>query len=815
MLNVYRSLAFAIAASGLAVPSYAEFSAPCPYSQPRSFDAPSGKLKLTVVGARIEGGIDTDVWPFIDRADIYGRVFIEDEQFNLPIIDESDSPSWSSGNIYQKTIPSGEDADVSISLFDADGNLSGDRDIVDINPSAAKKVLNFSVDLCSMRLRTPEMATGVSLPMQVMHTFRGDDPSSSEFGEVDFRVETVDGLPTASSDIALTHLEPVQVVHGASALVSEKPFVVMARISNTYTLPIDTEIDITVSGAGISRTDRFPVAALQPGEVRRVYYYTDSPLVPSIENDSGTIRLSARLDPQEKFSGSLAGDDCRRRNDFVNETENLGVGFRVIRTNLPTIRWIRISPFGAGFLTADETRFRNLATMGSDYIQATYPVPFATRVIDYDVWSPAVTGVVLDFVLSLFNVVYLPANAATPFAMLFEINTRALIGGTRKYIGVLPGGYLPSILWDAWEDSPGVSLGPVGSRAVLVSEGWKREEDAFEPRTRHSSIALAAHEFGHTYGLSVEPSLKGFFCSSEDPVSELLCGIDGGYDEYEHENPDFQAGMPATGYWVRRGDESPQLATLVNRELCDTHGFMGSSNRADYLQWNARKRWIDRQNYEAMMRKLVIGEGFAGGLGSVREQEEKPVDSIVIAGMISRAGREKARFLPFYRVGVRIPDATSVTDQSAYIVRFVGADDSVLQEVGISPSGISSEVPKGIPLSMFAFVAPFPEGTQSIKVFNRVTGRQLLSRPVSSNAPKVFIKNGAGGFEVKKGESVEIKFRGSDKDYRRLPDRGASRLHYTVMIRDVKDKETNEWLVTHAHERGRSVTLETKFLTQR
>ncbi|MCC6954170.1 MAG: hypothetical protein IT290_08635 [Deltaproteobacteria bacterium] len=36
-----------------------------------------------------------------------------------------------------------------------------------------------------------------------------------------------------------------------------------------------------------------------------------------------------------------------------------------------------------------------------------------------------------------------------------------------------------------------------------------------------------------------------------------------------------------------------------------------------------------------------------------------------------------------------------------------------------------------------------------------------------------------------------------------------------MRIRDTKDKETNEWLVAHAHERGRSVMLETKFLTQR
>jgi len=801
----------------------AEFSAPCPLqNSPMVFQPSERKVRVTILGARVLANADTDIWPFVDRADLFGTVQMDDQISNLSRIDGSDAPTWVRGNVFENTLATGASSmSIKISLIDQDGSVSGDDDVMDINPAPGVKQLEITFDACSLRFSVPGSTT--TQATQGLITFRGDIFPDSEYGEIDLRLDFADGRPATSDDVALTELQPVQVIHNASGIVSDKPFVVMARVANNFNAVISTEIDISISGAGISRTDRFPINDLLPGEVRRIYFYQDTPLIPTTTG-ADLLYMTAAIDPAGKFTGELAGDDCRRRNDYIGAEPADGLRYAAYRINSPYVHWVRIRPAIGPTLSADTTRFRELATMGSDFAQAIYPVPSVGRNIDLDRWTPVVSAGILDVVLGIFNAIGLPANVATPFTVLFEMNFRAALGGVRKYVGVLQGDYLRSFLYGIWEDTPGVSLMTVGSRAVLVSEGWKNPEDALQPGEYLSSIALPVHELGHSYGLSVEPSIKDVFgCGVEDPLGlgELWCGIAGGYDEYTHADTDLRRGFPSTGYWVRRGGEHATIASLANSEVCETHGVMGSSARGDFIDWTnqARRKWIDRANYEFLFSRFVATTFFrTTAVDGEKDETKEETDSIVLAGVISYD--DKTSILPLWRVGSRVPDLDSKDTLGLYGARFLSEDGKVLQDIGIPLDWVRSETgTPGIPGTFFTYVLPYPRGTAKIELVNRLNNKRLYSQKVSKTRPTIQFQNADKVITAKKGTKIKLAWKADDKDlvkkYPRSKDR-EKKLFYSVLLRDPGLKEDSKsYKVLESNLTRPLATIDTSALTKK
>ncbi len=808
----------AIFVSLLAAKAFAEFSAPCPFADiPGSFQPAARKVKITVLGARVSSSIDSDPLIFEDRADISGTVTLGGTSSSLPLIEGSDAPVWSSGNVFEKTLESGSSTmEVSIALLDEDGALSGASDQVDINPDASEKEIKFTIDTCSLRISVAGSSETVASQGPI--TFRGTSFTDSDFGEIDLRVEFSDGRPATTDDIALTELQAVQVIHNDLNLVSDKPFIVMARVANNFSKIIDSEIEISVSGAGISRTDRFPILGLKPGEVRRAYYYTDSPLVPSVSEPS-LLSLTARVDPDGKHSFALAADDCRRRNDYIGDEPSDGLQYPTVRTQNQYIHWVKITPFNA-VGDASSERYRNLAKRSSDLAQAMYPVATVGRNIDDWSWTPGISAGILDFVSYILDITHIPFTAATPFTTLFEMNIRAALGGVRKYVGVLHREYLPSLPYDLWENTPGVSLGTFGSRAVLVSEGWTGGTDPFNPTDTLSSVTLPVHELGHTYGLSVEPTIKDTVgCGITDPlgIGTLWCGIGGGYDEYTHPNSDLRDGFPATGYFVNRAGLDPAIAEIANNELCDVHGIMGATPRGDLEMWpfGLRRRWIDRANYQALFAKLFLSTLLPGLLDSkgatVIAKEHKEVDSFVFAGAVDF--QDNVLMLPFWRVGSRVPDRDESDTIGLYQLRYRDAEGKILSEIGLPLDWVRSEIGTvGIPITFFSHVLPYKNGTKSIELLNRSNDKVIFTRAVSRSRPTVKWKTAPSAFSTRAKKKFRFEWSADDPDLKKkFSDKKARerKLYYSVLVRDPKDvEEPDAWRVVEMNSRRTSALLD-------
>ena len=581
---------------------------------------------------------DDDFVPFYDNhADIYGFVTIDGERFDLPQIPETDFPHWEADGprkgVFEKAVATSP-VPISIDIWEGDSGITFDDDHVDINPASGKHHLDFEFNLCSLTL-----SGDVNAAAQTRLDISGG--SGDDAATIAFRVGLKDGRPVTENDLALVDLDLIQVTPRTSRMVARKGTVVMVRVANNHSVAVNTTVRIRISGGGFSVDETFPLQ-IQAGEVTKQYLFSDRPLAFPPAPTSYPIAVIAEVvDPG---SSSLPTDDCRVTNDrLVNR-----VTWKVVTTDPNfSLLWAKVgSLLDLGNYTPD-SHFDAIVELGTGYIRAVYPlIGPNSSTSPFDIPPPPITAA-SDWLVTVLSAFGLPADAIEPVVLTFELNGLAALLPDDRLMGVLP-----NKDWfhrfSFWSDVTGFSLGEFAPRAVI-----------FHPRRESNGVTgpqttLPAHELGHTFGLSTDSRLKtSWVCDIDWPVvGHAACGLVGGFDEYNHDDPALQDGNPANGYWVRRGSEPPALAPLADREQCDSHCFMGTSHQpAGQL---GKRRPLDRRRgLQPVDRQAGDAPGSGSGVRVRDDQLAQPVvsRSLRSARCGSRRSRRSARhvWLPLSR----------------------------------------------------------------------------------------------------------------------------------------------------------------------
>jgi hypothetical protein len=723
-----------LVAAAVRPPGVAHAQAPCPASTPPSGHPPSSRVVVTVLSVNPESDLegDDDYVPFYDNhADIYGTVTIAGEDFKLPEIEDNDHPHWGFAHgRFEKAVTSSP-VPIRIRIREADGGLTGDDDTVDVNPAAGKSDLEFVLDLCSLQVSGDVNGS-------IQQVFEVDAGSEDEDATIRFMVELADGRPVTSNDLAVMEVDLVQVIQHADRLAANKPTIVMTRVANNFPMPITTAIQVLVVGTTVIKNDVFPVT-LGPGEVKKLYFYRDAPFTfPGTTTPYHAV-VHVRIDPSGSYSGGLPPGDCRIVND-----QSPRIPLKVVNTGQRRpLAWAKAGALLDITDLATDAQLDEIRDLGTGFINGVYPTSYSSY--EWPIMAPAPTSAALDWLVTVLSAFGIPADSVLPFWLVFELNGDAVLSGTDRLMGVLHTNWFDRFSYDLWEEVTGLSLGEWAPHAVIFEA---RTGDDKTPR-----MTLPAHELGHTYGLSVDSSLKdSWACSIDWPlVDDLPCGATGGFDEYKNPDPARQNGNPASGFWVRQGGEPAAIASLVDQEQCDSHCLMGPSPFHDpwttssgALTGNAH--WIDAADYSKLIDKLALVPDPA---------------VIYVSGMIS--ADDQAYLGPLYQFDAGVPDRIDAPKDALYALRFVG-EAGTIAETGIPVNYNSPDLTRPIPITFFGFIATFPRGTQRVEVWNRLTDRLLAARDLSPTGPTVALRSPVNGQTIDGFAGWDVTWAASDRD---------------------------------------------------
>lgn len=720
-------------AAGTTPSAFAQAWAPCPGSTPPSANPPSSRVVVTILSVDPESDLegDDDYVPFYDNhADVYGTVVIDGEEFKLPEISETDDPFWTASTGRFEKAVTASPVSITIRIREADGGITWDDDVVDVNPQAGKDDLEFTFDLCALRV-SGDVTGGTQGVIEV------DAGGEDEDATIRFRVELADGRPVTANDLAVMEVDLIQVIPHADRLAAHKPTIVMARIANNFPMPINTAVQVLVVGTSTIKNDTFPVT-LGPGEVKKLYFYRDAPFTFPGTSTPYSAVVHVRVDPSGAHSGNLPLGDCRIQNDQTPR-----IPLKVVNTgHRRPLAWAKVGTLLNITDLATDGQFDEIGQLGTAFINATYPTSFSSHKWPVPVIPPS--SAALDWLVTVLGAFGIPADAVLPFWLVFELNAVAVLSGTDRLMGVLPTEWFDRFSHGLWEDVDGVSLVDWAPHAVIFEA---RSGDDKQPK-----MTVPAHELGHTYGLSTDPRIKGWACDIDWPVvGTLPCGATGGFDEYTNPDPVFQNGNPASGFWVRQGGEPAAVEPLVDREQCDSRCLMGRSFfhdpwYTDQGTLTARARWIDPADYHQLLDRLT----------------PYPDPAVMyVSGMIS--ADDQVHLGPFYQFEEGIPDRLPTSQDGLYAVRFTAAGDTLL-EVHVPVNYNSPDIKRPIPVTFFGFLAPFPRGTERVEIWNRRDERLLAVQEVSPSAPDVVLAAPVHGQAIAAAQEWTVRWKNDDRD---------------------------------------------------
>jgi len=734
--------------------------AQCPTATPPSSNPPSSIVRLQILSIKpnsdLEG--DDDNVPFYDNhADIYGKITIAGEAFDLPQVEDSDFPHWD--NVFQKSVTSSP-VPITISIFEADSGLTGDDDVVDVNPSPASTSLELEFDLCALTLR---LGSSLAPTFDVVTINAGTGANQAT---IRLKVDLEDGRPVTHDDLAVVEVDLVQVLFRSPKLISGKPTLVMARIANNYSTSITTNVRVSLSGGGFNRNDIFPMT-LGAGEVRKEYFYANDPVrFPSSAAPYGVI-VTVRLD--DPNVQTLPMNDCRRGNDGNNNR----IVWKTVHTPRSyALMWTKVGTLLDGFNFATNGQLKSNMDLGGAYIHGVYPL---ARPHNYKapigVLPPLTASI--DYLATVLSVFGIPADDVLPFALVFELNSIANLSSCDRLMGVLPNkDWFRRFSGHSLASVTGLSLGEFAPKAVI-----------FLPQDTAGSdigpfMTLPAHELGHTFGLSTDPAIKtSWVCDVDWPVLGASgCGMEGGFDEYN--NTKAPDGNPTNGYWIAQGGEPAVIAGLLNKEQCASNCFMAGAGVNAHLNWvSTNRKWIDAADYDRLVEKL---------------QTAPDPEVIYVSGMIS--WDDKLHLGSIQHKGYGIPDRDDA--YGAYAVRFLDTKGKLLKEVGIPVYWNSPDInDRPRPVTFFALNLIYPENARRIQIVNRMSARTLGSVTISVHKPSIRLKDLAKT-KIVRGGDVRLQWSASDPD--------GDKLLYFMLARSAQD---DHWFPVGYWQRAKSAKI--------
>jgi len=741
----WMGLVLALLPAPLAGQALAQASCPPPATSPST--APPS-LELVVSIRSIKPNSDMEGWdgavPFVDdRADVYGRVTIDGEAFILPKVDESDFPHWEEEGVFRKVV-SGPIATVQIEAWDADSLVAGGDDVIDLSPAANRDRLELAVDLCSLLISGDTTDNARVGTTQIVLAGRDDNDAATEL-----LVELADGRPGTTNDLALVGFDLIQVVPGSDRLVAGKPTLAFVSVANNFNETVNASVQIRVIGTQQIFDATVPLPPLGPGQVRNVHLFEDAPIALPAGSGPYLIRALATLIPDGPLPETPPDGDCRLTNDGSGR-----LPWVVIDPGRYGVLWQRVGTLlDAGNLETEE-RFGRLVDVSEPFLRGTFPVPaVAGKRPSWGIVPP--TTAAFDWLATVLSALQIPADAVVPYWLVFELNGVAAVSGEERMVGVVRREFFQrffSGLWqgvDAWKQVEGLSLGEFAPRAVIV------QSESRNPHTGDEGpiLFVAAHELGHTYGLSVDPVLKGAWCQLATELGDLACAASGGLEEYNAPAPAPPWGNPARGYWFSAPEDLPEIAAVSGLQ-CDSHCLMGSTDRTNpHLAWSEQsaRHWIDKADYDRLLDRF-------GSEGSLLTPLPKV---LYVAGMVSHSGDvylDDTFVLPGQPADLVAPPA-----EGDYEITLLDGSGRRLESVGLPrrwpiPEGSTVQ----IPITFFGQRVPLPLGAERLRILD-AEGRVLAERRLSPRPPRVELaepdRTGSG-----KEVGVSLRWTGLDPD---------------------------------------------------
>lgn len=736
-----------LAATLLATIARADDPPQCALNSGGTSNPPSGKVFITINSIKLNSDMEPDVWPFDNKADVYGTIEINAdgawETFSLPEIGGNDYPHWTENNRFVSR-PAAPEAPVRFVVRLRESDLATDDDIVDTSPDPTRDDLEFTLDTCSLILAGD--LTGSSSALVPFSAGAG-----SNQGLLSIKVGMDDGRPIspATGDVAIAGFDLIQVLPDRGRLVGNKPTVGMVTVANNTIAPqpVSVRLRITNTGGTVLHDSTESIGTLAVGEVASKYLATASPIVFPTSAAGGScgydILATAMLILQpgaEQPPPSTSG-----RCTIINNSSGART-FRVIPTKAPTLVWLRTGRLlDAGHL-ATHADMMDLHDKAMPFIRGVYPFHNPTDLVAPFSFIPPASSA-WGFLAALLTGLGIPADALEPFALTFELHGVAALIGVDRIMGVVPKDWFENFLYDSWGGTTGVSLGEVAPRAVLF------QVSGTQGTTVGNDLVLPGHELGHTYALSRDPTIKNWTCSVVGDVGTILCGMGGGFDEYNSD--DHPNGVPTWGYWVPQGPMTGGTAAITGQQ-CNSNCLMGSGTFMAETNWvPGNQRLIDSADFDHTFDKLN-----ACTMG-------KPIpDWIYLSGLIHES--DAAHFGWTFTK----PDEARVVDfaerpgeiATPYGFVFRGARDELLGEAELPVGWADDDIQSPLPIMFFGGYARLPAGARRVEVWNRLNGKLLAKKEISANRPVLGTPAAKVSTDASGNKVLEVRWSASDAD---------------------------------------------------
>jgi hypothetical protein len=745
-----------ISLSLLAAQALGDTPRQCSLSSGVSTAPPSGRVAVTILSMKLNSDMEDDddyIPGYDDRADVFGKVEINAdgavEVFKLPKIDESDFPHWVQDNRFVSRAGSvGHPVHVVIRLRESDWNFD---DTVDTSPDAARNDLEFDFDTCSMMV-SGDVNGSASGVLEVK------SGTGSNQGTLRFQVAMDDGRALSSTgDVALVGFDLVQVLPQVGRLVAQKPTVGLVTVANNTAAPQQISVRLRVSDAvnTVLYDATEPVGLVGVGEVKSAYLATTNPILPTDFSckDSQLFATATLVLP----TGAETTGDPKTACWLINNSSGVKT-WHVVSARKPSLTWVRTGRLlDVGHL-ASMAQLHTIHDHAMPFIRAVYPTAGFDDSESSFPFVPLISGVIFDFLADLLAGLGIPADAATPYAMVYELNASAALVGIDRLMGTLPPKWFGSTLYGIWGSSNGLSLGEWHPHAVIF-------ESVTSGTPEGPSLVTPAHELGHTFGLSTDPTIKNWACSLSGDLGVIGCGMGGGFDEYnssEHPN-----GVATWGYWVPQNSGGTFLGTTP--EQCDSNCLMGPAAPNEETHWvPGFKAWIDAPDYDQ-------------ALDNLKSCGPSQTGALYVSGVISGDERAVLGWTFAQPTQTRTLDFATKPGQvaSRYDLTLVDAKGAVLSESEVPLSFTHADADWPIQATFFGGFVAYPIGTAKIQLWNRGTKNLLAERAVSPRAPSLSVPVLATHTDAKKERFLDVSWSAKDGDGDALthflhisPDRG-------------------------------------------
>jgi hypothetical protein len=402
----------------------------------------------------------------------------------------------------------------------------------------------------------------------------------------------------------------------------------------------------------------------------------------------------------------------------------------------------------------------NTKDLTSPFVRATWP-PCAFSITGLPI-TPELTGYesVIAILIPIFGG---GLRCLDPFITQIGLSNYASVAyagspGQNRIVGVVVPAWFEAhagFPCNGWRTVKGLSSIEMAPHGVLIVPG---------------RMSLAAHELGHTFGLSADTTIPGRTSPFAFPTLPFF--TPGAWDEYNHRDSRAKKGNRAQGVWLDQGVPEPSFVpSLLNKQQCNSHCFMGNSTSGTTAgNWNTeKKRWIDSGDYEQLIRKLQIEEDSAALLTTEAPAEDPEV--LLVTGVLTR--NERVAFAPWYRLPNGAVDL-KLGSRGHYAFVFLDGRGNILGQAGFTPPHTVPDYDEEIGFTPFSLNLPLPKGTVRVELRNVMAGKALGWRNFSSNAPRIKIVRPQGHLTINQGEMLRMSWAGSDAD--------GDRLVYSAMV---------------------------------